>query len=199
MSWQFWIDRGGTFTDIVARSARRPADHPQAAVGEPRPLPRRGGRRHPAVARRRARRADPGRPGRLREDGHDGRHQRAAGAQGRAHAAGDQSRLRRRAAHRLPEPSAPVRPRTSRCRELLYERVVEVDERVDADGVEIEALDEAEAACRVRRTRAADGIAACAIVFDARLAPSRTRSAASPPSPAKPASPRSPPATRSAR
>ena len=34
--WQFWIDRGGTFTDIVARDPGRHAVHPQAAVGEPR-------------------------------------------------------------------------------------------------------------------------------------------------------------------
>ena len=60
--WQFWIDRGGTFTDIVARRpgggivthkllSENPEQYPDAAD--------RGG-----------------------EDGHHGGHQRAAGAQG---------------------------------------------------------------------------------------------------------------------
>ena len=30
--WQFWIDRGGTFTDIVARDPDGTPHHPQAAV-----------------------------------------------------------------------------------------------------------------------------------------------------------------------
>ena len=60
--WQFWIDRGGTFTDIVARAPGRPPADPQAAVGEPRPLRRRRGGGHPRAARPRRRRADPGRP-----------------------------------------------------------------------------------------------------------------------------------------
>ncbi len=46
----------------------------------------------------------------MRQDGHHRGHQRAAGAQGRADAAGDHARFPRRAAHRLPEPPAPVRP-----------------------------------------------------------------------------------------
>ena len=36
--WQFWIDRGGTFTDIVGAPSRRRHRHAQAALGEPRPL-----------------------------------------------------------------------------------------------------------------------------------------------------------------
>ena len=56
------------------------------------------------------RRADHAGAGRVREDGHDRRHQRAARAQGRADAAGHHARLPRRAAHRLPGPAAPVRP-----------------------------------------------------------------------------------------
>ena len=35
MGWQFWIDRGGTFTDIVARRPDGSLAHAQAAVGEP--------------------------------------------------------------------------------------------------------------------------------------------------------------------
>ena len=56
--WQFWIDRGGTFTDIVGRAPGRCAAHAKAAEREPRALPRRGGRGHPPAARPGARRAD---------------------------------------------------------------------------------------------------------------------------------------------
>ena len=90
--------------------ARRLARHPQAAVGEPRAVSRRGDRRHPPPARRAAGRADPGRADRGGEDGHDRRHQRAARAQGRAHGAVHHARLPRPAAHRLPEPPAHLRP-----------------------------------------------------------------------------------------
>ncbi|UUZ54577.1 hypothetical protein LP419_40990 [Massilia sp. H-1] len=38
MDWQFWIDRGGTFTDIVAQ-ARRQSANPQAVVGKPGTVP----------------------------------------------------------------------------------------------------------------------------------------------------------------
>ena len=92
--WQFWIDRGGTFTDIVARApdgtlvthkllSENPERYRDAAVqgirdllglaaGAPIPAERdRGG-----------------------QDGHDGRDQRAARAQGRAHGAGHHARLR---------------------------------------------------------------------------------------------------------
>ena len=91
--WQFWIDRGGTFTDIVARRpdgvllthkllSENPEQYRDAAVA---------GIRHllgvPGGA------PDSGRMHRRREDGHHGGHQCAARAQGRADAAG-----RRRAA-----------------------------------------------------------------------------------------------------
>ena len=60
--------------------------------------------------------------GRVREDGHHGRHQRAARAQGRADAAGHHARLSRRAAHRLPGPAAPVRPPHRAARAALRAR-----------------------------------------------------------------------------
>ena len=56
--WQFWIDRGGTFTDVVGRRPDGTLVDAQAAVGEPRAVPRRGGRRHPPPARPGAGRAD---------------------------------------------------------------------------------------------------------------------------------------------
>jgi drug/metabolite transporter (DMT)-like permease len=49
--WDFWIDRGGTFTDIVG--ATRTGAHPQAAVGKPGSLSRRRGPGHPRPAGRR--------------------------------------------------------------------------------------------------------------------------------------------------
>ncbi|MGW8305442.1 MAG: hydantoinase/oxoprolinase N-terminal domain-containing protein [Achromobacter pulmonis] len=36
MKWQFWIDRGGTFTDIVARRPDGTTSHREDAVGESR-------------------------------------------------------------------------------------------------------------------------------------------------------------------
>jgi hypothetical protein len=64
---------------------------------------------HPRPAGTRA--GDPIPPRRSRgEDGHHGGHQRAAGAQGRPHLLLVTTAASRRAAHRLPEPPAPVRP-----------------------------------------------------------------------------------------
>ena len=100
--WDFWIDRGGTFTDVVARDpdgalhatkllSENPEAYRDAAVEAIRRLP--------AAS---ARRADPGGKNRRGEDGHDGRHQRASGAEGRAHRAPDHARVSRRTSHRLP-------------------------------------------------------------------------------------------------
>ena len=36
--WQFWIDRGGTFTDIVGRAPDGEAAYAQAALGKSRSL-----------------------------------------------------------------------------------------------------------------------------------------------------------------
>ena len=82
--WQFWIDRGGTFTDIVGRRpdgslvthkllSENPEQYRDAAVA---------GIRH-LLGLAPDEPITPG-PGRVREDGHDGRDQRAARAQGRA-------------------------------------------------------------------------------------------------------------------
>ena len=59
--WQFWIDRGGTFTDIVARDPDGSLSTHKLLSRKPRPLPRRRHRRHQDRARRSARCADPAR------------------------------------------------------------------------------------------------------------------------------------------
>ena len=48
--WQFWIDRGGTFTDIVARAPDGALAHVEIAVGEPRAISGRGAGGNPAPA-----------------------------------------------------------------------------------------------------------------------------------------------------
>ena len=107
--WEFWIDRGGTFTDIVARRpdgrlvarkllSENPAAYRDAAVAGIRQLLGLGP----------ARRSPP--QDRLGPARHHGGHQRPARAEGRAHRPGHHQGLRRRAAHRLPEPAADIRP-----------------------------------------------------------------------------------------
>ena len=130
-SWEFWIDRGGTFTDVIGR---RP-DGALTTHSCSRKIPSLSGRRgawHPPPARAQARRGDPERAHRCGQDGHHGRHQCAARAQGRPPLAADHQRLSRRAAHRLPGAAEifakHVKP------DMLYQRVVEVDERVRAYG-----------------------------------------------------------------
>ena len=149
--WQFWIDRGGTFTDIVARD-------PAGRLSTHKLLSENPGRyRDAAIAGIKAvlglapDAADPARPDRGGEDGHHRRHQRAAGAQGRAHAAAGQPRLRRCAAHRQPGPPAPVRPRYHACRRCCTRRWSRSAGRVGVDGTEIEPLDEAGARAALRR------------------------------------------------
>ena len=97
-TWDFWIDRGGTFTDVIGRRPDGTLVAHKLLSENPGSLSRRRRAGHPRPARARARRADPGRPHRRGQDGHDGRHQCAARAQGRAHAAADHQGLSRRAA-----------------------------------------------------------------------------------------------------
>ncbi len=108
--WQFWIDRGGTFTDIVAR-------RPDGAIATHKLLSENPGRyRDAAIAGIRellvaVRGLRPSRWSRSKrgEDGHHRRHQRAPRAQGRGHGALHHARLSRPAAHRLPESPAHLR------------------------------------------------------------------------------------------
>ena len=62
--------------------------------------------------------------------------------------AGDHARLRRRAAHRLPGAAGDLRAAHRAARSMLYEAVVEIDERVGADGEIVLPLDEERGARR---------------------------------------------------
>ncbi len=102
-NWDFWIDRGGTFTDVVGAAAGRLAARAQAAVGKPGGLcAMRPCRASATCSACKAGRSHPAGPRRRREDGHHGRHQCAARAQGRPHAAADHQGFPRRAEDRLP-------------------------------------------------------------------------------------------------
>ena len=113
--WQFWIDRGGTFTDFVAQKpdgelvthkllSENPERYEDAALQGIRDLL---GIDTSAT--------DPGRCDRHGEDGHHGRDQCAAGAQGRPHGPPDHQGVSRRASHRLPEPARSSSPATLSC------------------------------------------------------------------------------------
>ncbi len=105
------LDRPGRHVHRYRRPAPgRAAGGPQGAVGEPGRLPRRRGGRHQAAPRRRTGPGNPRRGDRLGQARHHGGHQRPARAQGRAHGPGHHPGFRRRAAHRLPEPAADIRP-----------------------------------------------------------------------------------------
>ena len=94
-----------------SRAPRRRARHPQAAVGEPRAVPRCRGGRHPPSAGRR-RRASRSRRSRSPRSRWARRWPptRCWNARASRTALCHHARLSRRAAHRLPEPAALVRP-----------------------------------------------------------------------------------------
>ena len=103
-------------------AAGRHAHGAQAAVGEPGSLCGRRGAGHPRSVRVEGGRADPAGPRRRGEDGHDGRHQRAARAQGRAHAAADHQGFPRRAEDRLPGAAEDLRPPHHQARHAVRAR-----------------------------------------------------------------------------
>ncbi len=161
--WQFWIDRGGTFTDIVARDpagrlstqkllSENPERYRDAAVAGIR-----GALRLPAGAPIPPGTIDAVKMGTTVATNAllERRGERTLLVVNRGFAdalrIGNQARPRLFDLHvRLPA--------------LLHERVVEVGGRVDVDGAEIEALDEA-AARAAFAAAVADGICACAIVL----------------------------------
>jgi hypothetical protein len=100
--WDFWIDRGGTFTDLVARMpdgtlkahkllSENPESYKDAAIQGIRDLMGVGEKR-----------AHPGGTDQHGQDGHDRCHQRAAGAQGRPHPVADHEGFPRRTGNWLP-------------------------------------------------------------------------------------------------
>ena len=110
------------------------------------------------------------------EDGHDGRHQRAARAQGRAPRC---SSSRAASATSCASPTRTARASstaTSVLPELLYRKVVEVDERIGAHGEIVTPLDEAQVRARPRR-RARRGLSLDRHRVHARLPLLRARGA----------------------
>jgi 5-oxoprolinase (ATP-hydrolysing) len=163
MGWQFWIDRGGTFTDVVARDpegkltahkllSENPERYRDAAIA--------GIRGVLGLAA-----ADPI-PGGLIDAVKMGttvatnallerRGERTLLVVNRGFA--DALRIGNQARPRLFDLDV-------RLPTLLHERVVEIGGRVGVDGAEVEPLDEAAAAEAFAAART-DGIAACAIVL----------------------------------
>ena len=143
--------------------ARRVARHAQAAVGEPRALSGCRGARDPRAAGPRAGRADSAGRRRRGEDGHDGRHQRAARAQGRAHGARHHAGLRRRAADRLPESAEALRAedRAADAAVRARDRGRRADRRARRDRASARSRVRAARACRGARIRASPRSRSC--------------------------------------
>ncbi len=153
-AWTFSIDRGGTFTDIVARApdgrlvvrkllSDNPERYDDAAVAGHRRDPRRGGRRR----------------GRRGQDGDDGRHQRPARAQGREGRAGDH----RRASATRSASATRRGPTSSRARSSCPSRStamsIEIDERVTRRGRGAAPARRGGGAGRASRRRSTEAIA----------------------------------------
>ena len=157
MRWQFWIDRGGTFTDCIGRDpASGSLSTAKVLSSRPRPA-----RRHPHAARPGARRADPA----LRHPhGYDGRHQRPARAQGAAGAL-----VITRGFRDLLRIGTQARPRIFDIRierpELLYRDVLEVDARTDAAGPRACAPGPGRGALRRSRRLRGTGLGSVAMVL----------------------------------
>ncbi|MBB3283523.1 hydantoinase B/oxoprolinase family protein [Mitsuaria sp. BK037] len=161
--WQFWIDRGGTFTDLVGRApdgtlhtlkllSENPEHYRDAAVeGIRRLLGLKPGEAITAAL------VDCVKMG------------TTVATNALLERRGDRTLLVTtrgfRDALRIATQARPkLFERHIQLPELLYERVIEADERVDAQGAEIRPLDEA--ALRVDLQSAFDaGLRACAIVF----------------------------------
>jgi 5-oxoprolinase (ATP-hydrolysing) len=162
-AWQFWIDRGGTFTDIVARHpdgrfttrkllSENPARYRDAAVAgikETLGLPLSAA--IPAGLVDQVRMGTTVATNALLERRGD----RTLLVVNRGF--GDALRIGNQARPRLFDLAITLP-------DLLYERVAEITGRVGADGAEVEALDEDAARDALRRA-AADGIRGCAIAF----------------------------------
>ncbi len=161
--WQFWIDRGGTFTDIVARAPdgalrtlKLLSDNPQhyadaAVEGMRRLLGLRAGQPITPVLVECVKMGTTVATNALLE--RKGERTLLVTTRGFR----DALRIAYQARPRLFDRQI-VLP------ELLYERVIEADERIGADGTVVQPLDEA-ALCSALQQAVADGLRACAIVF----------------------------------
>jgi 5-oxoprolinase (ATP-hydrolysing) len=161
--WQFWIDRGGTFTDIVARAPDGQLSTHKLLSDDP------GRYQDAAIAGMKSVlgiEPDAAIPAHLVDSVKMGttvatnallerRGERTLLVANRGFA--DALRIGNQARPRLFDLEI-------KLPSMLYERVVELPGRVGADGTELEALDEA-AAQAVFRQALQDGIAACAIVL----------------------------------
>ena len=163
MGWQFWVDRGGTFTDIVARDpqggltahkllSENPERYRDAAIAGIRAVLG----LEPGVA------IPPGLVDAVKMGTTvatnallERKGERTLLVVNRGFA--DALRIGNQARPKLFELDIKLPT-------MLHERVVEVGGRIAVDGAEIEPLDEAEAAAAFATARA-DGIAACAIVL----------------------------------
>ena len=139
-TWDFWIDRGGTFTDVIGREPDGRLHRAQASLGKSRSLSRRRGAGHPRPAR-----PAPGEP-------------IPAGVIGEVKmgtTVATNALLERKGERTLLlitrgfrdalQIGYQARPKIFAKEiikpDMLYERVVEVDERVRADGTVERALD----------------------------------------------------------
>ena len=139
--WQFWIDRGGTFTDIVAKRPDGSLVTHKLLSEKSRTISRRRGCRHPPLLGVEDERAHSVERIEAVKMGTTVATNALLERQGRADGALHHERLRRRAANRLSKPPAHLRPRNSPA-ELLYKKVVEVAERIGARGDVMTPLDE---------------------------------------------------------
>ena len=163
--WQFWIDRGGTFTDIVARRpdgalvthkllSENPERYRDAAVhGIRELLGLRAGRADSRSTRSTPSRWAPRSPP-----------TRCSSARASARCSSSRAASPTRCASRY-QNRPKLFVRHIELPTLLYERVVEVDERIGAHGEVVRPLDVAAAETRAARTRSRDGIRAVAIVL----------------------------------
>ena len=173
---QFWIDRGGTFTDIVARrpTARSSRTSCCPRIPSATATPRSQGIRDLLGARPRTTPIPPAAIDAVKMG-------TTVATNALLERKGERTVLvitrgfRRRAAHRLPEPAEALRAAASSCRRCSTSASIEVDERVGAHG-------EVRAAARSRRRssarcapRSRDGIRAVRHRADARLPLSRAR------------------------
>ena len=152
-SWDFWIDRGGTFTDVVARRPEARSPPTSCCRRTPGPIEDAAVQGIRDLLGLKRRRADPARTDRRHQDGHHGRHQCAAGApaaSARCSSPRGDFETRSRSATRRGRKFSPATSSSPTC---CIERVVEVDERVRADGT-VEAHARSRRAAWRTRTRA---------------------------------------------